>query len=161
MFSLCSLLLFSSTAQAKEINSDYGIGVGLNNWFSEIPAISVRYAVPITGQTTDKWEIQMEALTGLNIDPSARTTAVFGGRVLSAMVIEDNLNLLAGGGIGMTVINKSVALQIQPAVEAQYFIFGLEYLSFNTGVGLDVTMGSGENKVATSGKVLAGFHYWF
>ena len=161
MFSFCSFLFFSATAQAKEINSDYGVGVGLNNWFSEIPAISVRYSVPITGQNTEKWELQMEALTGINIDPSERTTAVLGGRLLSALVIEDNLNLLAGGGAGITIINKSVALQLQPALEAQYFIFGLEYLSFNTGVGLDVTMGSGENTLSTSGKVLAGFHYWF
>ena len=92
MFSLCSFLLLSSTAQAKEINSDYGIGVGLNNWFADIPSVSVRYSIPVTGQNTDKWELQIEALTGLNIDPSARTTAVVGGRVLSAIVIEDNLN---------------------------------------------------------------------
>lgn len=162
MFSLCSFLLFfSSPVQAKEIDSDYGVGVGLNNWFGDIPALSVRYSIPVTGQTTDKWELQAEILGGFDFDASTRTNAIMGGRLLSAMVIEDNLNLLAGAGAGVAIMNKSVALHLQPAIEAQYFIFGLEYLSFNTGVGLDVTMGSGENAVSTSGKVLAGFHYWF
>ena len=54
------------------------------------------------------------------------------------------INLLAGGGAGDTVINKSAALHLQPALEAQCFVFGLDCLGFNTGVGLDVTMGSGE-----------------
>jgi hypothetical protein len=161
MFSLVSLLLLSSTAQAKEITSDRGIGVGINNWFGDIPAISVRYSLPISGVNTKEWELQGEVLGGFNFDASTRTSAIVGGRLLSAIVIEDNLNILAGGGVGFAIINKSVALHLQPAVEAQFFLFGLEYLSFNSGLGLDITMGNGESGIGTSGRILGGFHYWF
>lgn len=161
MFSLVSLLLISSTAQAKEITSDRKIGVGVNSWFGDIPAISVRYSLPVSGENTQNWELQGEVLGGFNYDASTRTSAIMGGRLLSAIVIEDNLNLLAGGGVGIAIINKSVALHLQPAVEAQFFLFGLEYLSFTSGLGLDITMGNGESGIGTSGKILGGFHYWF
>ena len=80
--------------------------------------------------------------------------------VLTAVVVEDNLNLLAGAGAGFGWVNQTAVLQFQPALEVQYFLFSLEYLSFESGVGLDISLGAGE-KTRTSGKLLGGFHYWF
>ena len=156
---LALLIFLTQSANAKELNG--AVGVGLNNWFGEIPALSVRYATPIATSSAKQWGIQAEGLLGLSIDPSTRTSSVAGLRILTNIVIEDNLNVLAGAGTGITVINETTAIKIQPAIEVQYFLFGLEYLSFNAGVGLDVTMGSGENTAKTSGAVLGGFHYWF
>ena len=101
------------------------------------------------------------SLFGLSIDPSTRTSSLAGLRILTNVVVEDNLNVLAGAGTGIVVINETTVIKLQPALEVQYFLFGLEYLSFNAGVGLDLVMGSGENSVQTSGAVLGGFHYWF
>jgi hypothetical protein len=157
---MLSILIFiSQIANAKELNGT--VGVGLNNWFGEIPAVSVRYAMPIANSSSKQWGIQAEGLIGLSIDPSSRTSSLAGLRLLTEVVIEDNLNVLAGAGTGIVVINETTAIKIQPAMEVQYFVFGLEYLSFNAGIGLDLTLGSGENSAKTSGAVLGGFHYWF
>ena len=156
---IATLLFLSNTAHAKDL--DGSIGVGLNNWFGDIPALSIRYAAPRPGEDQKQWELQAEGFFGFAIDPSERTSALAGMRILSGVVVEDNLNVLAGAGTGVVVINETMALRLQPAVEVQYFLFGLEYLSFNTGLGLDITLGSGENGAKTSGTVLGGFHYWF
>jgi len=161
MLSLLSFLFLSSVADAKEITSDQGIGVGINTWFGDIPALSVRYSLPVVGENTNQWELQAEGLVGFSSSAADRSSALFGARILSAIVIEDNLNLLAGGGAGVAIQNKTLALQLQPAVEAQFFLFGLDFISFNAGLGVDITMGAGENAIGTAGKVLGGFHYWF
>ena len=161
MLSIFSLLAFSSLAQAKEISSDQGIGVGINTWFGDMTTLSVRYSLPTTGEIAEKWELQVEGLAGLSIEPNTRSRSLVGGRILSAIVIEDNLNLLVGGGTGVIITNKTAALYLQPSLEAQFFLFGLDFLSFNAGAGVDITMGQGENALSTSGKVLGGFHYWF
>jgi len=156
---IATLLFLSHTAHAKDL--DGSIGVGLNNWFGDIPAISVRYGIPVTTNSTKQWELQAEGLFGFAIDPSERTSALAGMRILTGVVVEDNLNVMAGAGTGVVIINETMALKLQPALEAQYFLFGLEFLSFNAGLGLDITLGSGENSASTSGAVLGGFHYWF
>jgi hypothetical protein len=156
---IATILFLSNTASAKDL--DGRIGVGINTWFGDIPAISVRYSAPTMGDVPQKWELQAEGLFGYAIDPSERTSALAGVRILSGVVVEDNLNLMAGAGAGFVIINETLALRIQPAMEIQYFLFGLEFLSFNAGLGMDVTLGSGENGSKTSGAVLGGFHYWF
>lgn len=148
-----------TTANAKDL-SDNPVGIGVNNWFnSDITALSARYVLPFSDNPMGQFHI--EGLAGLSVDPSTRSQGFVAGRVLSAVVIEDNLNLLAGGGVGLGWVNKTAIIQLQPSLEAQYFLFGLEYLSFESGVGLDIHMGTGENSIATSGKILGGFHYWF
>ena len=148
-----------STVQAKDL-SDNPIGVGINNWYNKnIPALSLRYTLPFTGNTNGQFHL--EGLAGVSVDPSTRSQSFVAGRILSAIVIEDNLNLLAGGGVGIGWQNKTAVMQLQPSLEVQYFLFGLDYLSFESGVGIDINIGAGENSIATSGKVLGGFHYWF
>jgi hypothetical protein len=149
-------------AHAKDM-SDTTIGVGINNWYHQtIPALSVRTVMPLSAQSEGSLgQLHLEGLIGFSADPSTRSQAFVAGRVLTAVVVEDNLNLLAGAGTGLGWVNQTAVLQLQPALEAQYFLFGLEYLSFESGVGIDITLGAGENAIQTSGKLLAGFHYWF
>ena len=61
--------------------------------------------------------------------------------VLTAVVVE-NLNVLAGAGAGF-VGQSNCSPSFQPALEVQYFLFGLEYSSFESGVG-DISLGAGE-----------------
>lgn len=150
---------FLNIASAKDL-AETPIGVGVNNWYNnDVPAVSIRYTLPFSSNPNGQFHI--EGLAGISVDPSTRSQSFIAGRILSAVVIEDNLNLLAGGGVGIGWQNKTAVMQLQPALEAQYFLFGLDYLSFESGVGLDITLGSGENSIATSGKILGGFHYWF
>lgn len=149
-------------AHAKDL-SDTTVGVGVNNWYHEsIPALSVRTMLPLSSQSESSLgQLHVEGLLGFDSDPSSRTKTFLAGRVLTAVVVEDNLNVLAGAGAGFGWVNQTAVLQFQPALEIQYFLFGLEYLSFESGVGLDISLGAGENSVSTSGKLLGGFHYWF
>ena len=153
---------FLTQAHAKDL-SETTVGVGVNNWYNnDIPALSVRTVLPLSSQSESSLgQLHVEGLMGLSTDPSSRTKTFVAGRVLTAVVVEDNLNVLAGGGAGFGWVNQSAVLQFQPALEVQYFLFGLEYLSFESGVGMDISLGAGENSARTSGKLLGGFHYWF
>ena len=149
-------------AHAKDL-SETTVGVGVNNWYHEdIPALSVRTMLPLSSESESSLgQLHVEGLLGFDSDPSSRTKTFLAGRVLTAVVVEDNLNVLAGAGAGFGWVNQTAVLQFQPALEVQYFLFGLEYLSFESGVGLDISLGAGENSARTSGKLLGGFHYWF
>jgi hypothetical protein len=149
-------------AHAKDLDENT-VGVGVNNWYHEdIPAFSVRTTLPLSQESESHLgQLHLEGLVGFSSDPSTRTQAFLAGRVLTAVIVEDNLNVLAGTGAGFGWVNQTAVLQFQPALEVQYFLFGLEYLSFESGVGMDITLGSGENSIRTSGKLLGGFHYWF
>lgn len=153
---------FLTQAHAKDL-SETTVGVGVNNWYNnDIPALSVRTVLPLSSQSESSLgQLHVEGLMGLSTDPSSRTKTFVAGRVLTAVVVEDNLNVLAGAGAGFGWVNQSAVLQFQPALEVQYFLFGLEYLSFESGVGMDISLGAGENSARTSGKLLGGFHYWF
>ena len=150
------------TAQAKDL-SKMTLGVGVNNWYNaDIPALSVRTTMPLSSQSEEHLgQLHLEGLLGFSSDPSSRNQSFMAARVLTAVVVEDNLNVLAGAGAGLGLVNKTALLQLQPALEVQYFLFGLDFLSFESGVGLDISLGAGENSIKTSGKVLGGFHYWF
>ena len=153
---------FLTQAHAKDL-SETTVGVGVNNWYNqETPALSVRTMLPLSSQSESSLgQLHLEGLLGFSSDPSARTKTLIAGRVLTAVVVEDNINVLAGAGAGFGWVNQTAVLQFQPAFEVQYFLFGLEYLSFESGVGLDISLGAGENSARTSGKLLGGFHYWF
>ena len=144
------------SAQAKDLDSRMGVGV--NNWFATQPSVSLRYALPLS---VPQQETQVEAVVGFSTDPSAPSALTLGGRALYAVVVEDNLNVLAGGGAGFLMLNGTGALRLQPAMEFQYFFMGLDNLSFTAGVGMNVDIGKGNNKVELSSSMLGGLHYWF
>ena len=96
------------TAQAKDLDSR--VGVGVNNWFASQAAVSFRYALPVS---VPEQETQVEAVVGFSTDPSSPSALTVGGRVLYAVVVEDNLNVFAGGGAGFLMLNGTGALRLQ------------------------------------------------
>ena len=103
-------------AHAKDL-SETTVGIGVNNWYhQDIPALSVRTMLPLSSQSDSSLgQLHLEGLIGFNNDPSSRTKTFIGGRVLTAVVVEDNLNLLAGAGAGFGWVNQTAVLQFQPA----------------------------------------------
>lgn len=162
MLNLISLFFLTATASAKDM--DGRIGVGVNQWFGNMPALSGRYALPlskINKNIDENLEIQTELVFGFSTDPTNPNELIFGGRFLYGMVVEDNMNLMAGGGLGILRIDEFTVLRAQPAIEAQIFPMGLNNFAFNAGMGLNVDLGGTEGRTGTSGSALAGFHYWF
>ena len=149
-------LLMMSNVEAKDL--DTRVGVGVNNWFASQPSVSIRYALPLP---VEQQETQVEAVLGFSTDPSSPSALTIGGRALYAVVVEDNLNVFAGGGAGFLMLNGTGALRLQPAMEFQYFFMGLDNLSFTAGVGMNIDVGKGNNKVELSSSMLGGLHYWF
>ena len=151
---LLSFLL--STAFAKDLDGRYA--VGMNSWFGPTPSVSARYAVPMPKNVM---ETQIEINFGFATDPASASNLNLGARGLYAIVVEDNMNLMIGGGAGFLMLNGTPALRLQPSMEIQYFLLGLDNLSFTTGAGINLDMGPGNNAVGVTGQVLGGFHYWF
>lgn len=150
------LKLIVSAVEAKDL--DTRLGVGVNNWFASQPSLSVRYALPLPAE---QQETQVEAVLGFSTDPSSPSALTIGGRAVYAVVVEDNLNVFAGGGAGFLMLNGTGALRLQPAMEFQYFFMGLDNLSFSAGVGMNIDIGKGNNKLELSSSMLGGLHYWF
>ena len=154
--------LFSGTASAKDM--DGRIGVGVNQWFGSMPTVSAKYGIPLRNINTNissDLEIQSELCFGFSTDPTEPNELVFAGRFLYGMVVEDNMNLMAGGGMGVIRIDDFSVLRLQPGLEAQIFPVGVPNLSINAGFGLNLDLGSTEGRTGTAGTALAGFHYWF
>ncbi|MEL6344021.1 MAG: hypothetical protein AAFV53_12955 [Myxococcota bacterium] len=156
LLSIAALSLFSSTASAKDLGNRLGIGV--QTQLDEVPAASIRYGLPTANPARN---IQIEGDFGVRIRQGDPTRLVAGGRLLYALVVEDNMNLYAYGGGAYIDEGGASIVRIQPGVEAQAFPFGLENLGVTAGVGVNLDLGGGETGVETVGSVIAGVHYWF
>jgi hypothetical protein len=74
------------------------------------------------------------------------------------------MNLYAGVGVGYlysTVEGLESAMRVQPALEAQFFAYGLENLGFTVGLGLSVDLGSATRIATVGGAPNVGMHYYF
>ena len=150
------VLTFLSTASAKDL--DKRIGVGLDNWLSDSVSISARYGLPLPNNL---YEAQLEGLLGFSTSPTNPNKFLIGARALYAVVVEDNKNLLITGALAGMNIDGLAALRLQPGLEAQFFLMGLDNLSLSAGMGVNFDLGTGNTKVELSGSALGGFHYWF
>ena len=162
MFGLFLAGILSGQAHAKDM--DGRLGVGVNQWFGSMPAISARYGIPlrkINKNISSDLEIQTELCFGFSTDPTEPNELLFSGRFLYGMVVEDNMNLMAGGGLGVLRIDDFSVLRLQPGIEAQIFPLGTPNLSINAGFGLNLDIGGTEDRTGTAGSALAGFQYWF
>jgi hypothetical protein len=56
--------------------------------------------------------------------------------------------------------DDGTTLRIQPAMGADFFLFGLENLGFTVEWGLNLDL-TGQSGIATTAAVGAGVHYWF
>ena len=116
---------------------------------------------PIANEANSLWNIQAEALIGYTTDIGTPNQFAGGGRLMTAVVVEDNLNVLAGAATGVLMSNSTAVLRMQPAVEIQAFPFGLNNLGITAGVGINLDLGGPETASELEGAVLGGFHYWF
>ncbi|MEC8194512.1 MAG: hypothetical protein VX944_06250 [Myxococcota bacterium] len=149
-------LLTAPIAQAKDLRER--TGVGFNAQFGHLASLSVRYGLPTPSPVMN---IQVEGLFGLDTAASEEGGNVaYGARVLYGFLAEDNMNLFAGGGLGGVNTAGENTVRLQPAMGADFFLFGLENLGFTVewGINMDIGKSSG---VSTTAAAAAGAHYWF
>ncbi len=150
-------LLAPSTAAAKDLSGR--VGVGFNHTFGDQSALSVRYTLPLEDPAVI---VQLEAFGGFAANTDSSGWLIAGGRGLYAFVVEDNMNLYAaaGGGVLTNQAERQRALRLQPAMGAEFFLFGLENLGFSTEWGLNVDLGD-TTGISTAASAGVGVHYWF
>lgn len=139
-------------AHARDLHGR--VGVGFENQLSGDGALSGRYWLP---GDTDAPLVGIEGVLGMNLDPTqARLSA--GVRALGVFLVEDNLNLY--GAASVAWVGGPNVVRLQPAIGAEFFLFGLENLGVTAEWGLDVDLGS-DWRVATPGHPVTGVRYYF
>jgi hypothetical protein len=151
---LFCLALVPTSAIAKDLSGK--VGVGFNNQFSSLSALSARYVLP-----TEGLHLAVEANVGTSILKGQENAAFGGLRVLYGLVREDNMLLHMGLGAGIWGEGNTNSLRLQPVVGAEFFLYGLENLGFLVEWGLTVDLGSENRVYTTSTAPSAGVHYYF
>ena len=149
---LLALLLVANTALARDLGNR--LGVGFRAGTGAPPVLSVRYGLP-TGNPAIN--VQLEAMGGLDLGDLATDNVLVGGRLLYAVVVEDNMNLYAIGGGSLLSQDGSNGLRLEPALGAEYFPFGVENLGVNGEVGLRMDLGDALGVGTTAA---FGLTYW-
>jgi hypothetical protein len=149
------LLLAAPRAEAKDLRNR--LGIGFDNQFGQLSALSVRYGLPMPDPAIN---IEIEGAFGFVQNATTDGSYFGGGRLHYGVVAEDNMNLTLGGGAGMLSDGASQTLRIEAVMGAQFFLFGLENLGFLTEWGIHVDSGdtAGSSTAAAMG---VGAHYWF
>jgi hypothetical protein len=149
------LLLLALPASAKDLRGRFG--VGFNNQFGHVAALSARYAIPTKSPAAN---VQLEGSFGLETSPLEDGRVFSGGRVLLGVIAEDNLNLFFAGGAGALMESGAGTIRLQPAMGVDFFFFGLENLGMTLEWGLNLDLANGAS-ASTTAAVGAGAHYWF
>ncbi len=153
---LITVTSVATTAHAKDLRGRSG--VGFNQQFGHVSALSVRYGLPTPSPVIN---VQVEGAFGLETAASEDGGNVFAGaRVLYGFLAEDNMNLFAGGGLGIVTEQSQNTIRTQPTMGADFFLFGLENLGFTIEWGLNLDIGP-TSGVSTTAAAAAGAHYWF
>ena len=160
MTRLCLLLfasLIPSTAvQAKDLRGRYG--VGFNQQFGHVSALSARYALPTSSHVMN---VHLEGNFGLDTgEKDAGGDVFYGARVLYGVLAEDNMNLFVAGGAGGLTNGDTNTVRIQPSIGTDFFLFGLDNLGFTIESGMNLDLGQ-HSRVRTTASMAAGAHYWF
>lgn len=156
LLSTAALLVCSSAAHAKDLGNR--LGVGFQSQLGTVPAVSLRYGLPTANPAIN---VQIEGDFGISSRQGETFQLFGGGRLLYAVVVEDNMNLYLYGGAAYIDEGGAGLFRVQPGIEVQAFPFGMENLGVTAGVGANIDLGDGETGFETIGAVLAGFHYWF
>jgi hypothetical protein len=146
------LTLLIATASARDLHGT--LGLGFDSHVGDGAALSARYWLPLGKGAPN---VGVQAVLGLDTagtDPDWAT----GGRALYGFVEEDNMNLYAA--LGAYALGARRVLRVQPAVGAEFFLFGLEHLGISAQWALDVDVGEAGG-VATRGAGAAAVHYYF
>ena len=151
------LFLASFLLHAKDL--DGRLGVGVNQILGQNSSISVRFAVPMPKEVM---EVQAEAFLGIDTDPdSPHAQSLFGVRGVYGIIVEDNMNILGGASLAYLDSDGSPTFRIQPSLEAQFFLMGLDNLSFSSTVGMEIDFGKGSSQFQIGGNLIGSMHYWF
>ena len=153
---LALLVTTLPTVEAKDLRSRFGLGFHQQIGAPlPISALSVRYGLP-TGKPTSN--IQLEADVGVAATASAPVDLYAGGRVLYSFVAEDNMNFYLAAGAGYAMQAGSGLVRVQPAIGAEFFLFGLENLGLSLEWGVSADLGEAWT-VSTAPN--AAVHYYF
>lgn len=155
MPALVTLLLVSASAHANDLRGR--LGFGFHAGLSSISSLSVRYALPTARPEVN---VQVEFDLGLDINEGSVGTVV-GGRALYGVVAEDNLSLYVAAGAAYVNEGEDPLVRVQPAIGAEFFMFGLENLGFGVEWGLNVDVGASPALKTVSGAPAVTVHYWF
>ncbi|MBM4391415.1 MAG: hypothetical protein FJ090_09865 [Deltaproteobacteria bacterium] len=153
---LAALLILAAPAEANDLRGR--LGLGFHAGLGSVSAVSVRYAIPTKSPAID---VQLELDGGFAVAPGADTELVAGGRILHSLVAEDNLSLYGAGGAHYVSAAGSDFVRVQPALGAEFFMFGLENLGFGVEWGLNVDLGESTGLRTVSGAPAVTVHYWF
>ena len=160
---LALALLLPSSADARDLRER--IGVGYSNQFSGSESggsLSVRYHLPTRSSTI---RMSVEATAGFSLYSNPKVSdAWFGGaRLLYGLVAEDNMTLYtAVGGAVASLDGTNTIFRFQPAMGAQFFLYGLENLGFSTEWGGNVDLGDPSSSLSSvSGGPAVAVHYYF
>jgi hypothetical protein len=146
------LTLLLTTATAKDLHGT--LGLGFDSHVGDGAALSARYWLPL-GKAAPN--IGVQAVLGLDTTAATPDWAT-GGRALYGFVEEDNMTLYAA--VGAYALGARRALRLQPAIGAEFFLFGLEHLGISAQWSLDMDVGQ-TSDVATRGSGAAAVHYYF
>lgn len=146
------LTLLVATATARDLHGT--LGLGFDSHVGDGAALSARYWLPLGKGAPN---VGVQAVVGLDT-AGANPDWATGGRALYGFVEEDNMNLYAA--FGAYALGARGVLRVQPAVGAEFFLFGLEHLGFSAQWCMDVDMGRNDG-VATRGAGAAAVHYYF
>ena len=152
------ILIFLSSVFAKDL--DNRLGVGINQTLGTVPTLSVRYGIPMPEKSM---EVQAEIFVGFDTAPSTQIQPILniGIKGVYGIIVEDNLNILAGGALAFVDKDGDPTFRMLPSLEAQFFLMGLDNLSFGSTVGLNVDLGQTQSQIQVGGNILGSVHYWF
>ena len=157
VFSLTSMIMFSSHAQAKNLTNRLGIGYKSQFAF-DMPGLAVQYYPgPEFGLAAE-----------IGVDTKAGNSK-FGAMVKLHRVVfqEENLNFYLGAGAGLvsqeTAGNNQSGFELLAYGGAEFFLAGLENLGFSFEFGPAVTSISSQVRFRTFGDspLRAGITFYF
>jgi hypothetical protein len=159
------LLLLAATlaSPSAEANDHRGrLGLGFHAGLGSVSALSVRYALPTA---SPKVNAQIEVDAGLDTAATNGSdtglSMVAGGRVIYGVVAEDHLSLFVAGGGAYVADPGAYVIRIQPAMGAEFFLFGLENLGFGVEWGFNIDVGPAFRLATIGGAPAVTVHYWF
>lgn len=161
---LVILLLAAGNVSAKNLQGRTALGFNsqlssIDNTFFNTQAISLKY------WTNSRLCIQ--GLLGVMMD-DRMDEVDFGGKVLYNIKQEQNMNVYAGGGVGIANVDpdpgdSDTALFVSGILGVEFFLSGLPNLGFSTELGLKFYNSDDFDAVGTDADTFmeAGIHYYF
>jgi hypothetical protein len=156
---LIIILVSTSNVAAKDLLGL--IGVGFNSQLSprDITSISIKY-----------WagsKLCLQGMLGFQLTDDVDEFDI-GGKALYVIKSEQNMNVYAGGGLGIANIDQDAggsdtAFSLSGVLGVEYFFSGLPNLGFSTELGLMFLDYDNEDSVGSDADTFltAGIHYYF